>query len=207
MRRARRSERHWRPACLGGRRTRIAPSEPTAASPRPSLHRVDSGPEVLALKGEGITCLPPYVVEEDIAAGRLVRRMLQYESLEMSVSAVCPSGRFLSTKVRAFEDFVAAQLDRTLASRPLGLVPEAAAPSHSPVGPEFAQAWTKRHNACSAADKLRATPATLVANPQHPPPNRGVWRRDPTQLLSLRVNCPRIRIMERGLRWASIASS
>jgi DNA-binding transcriptional LysR family regulator len=89
---------------------------------------------VLALKGEGIIRVPSYVVEEDIAAGRLVRLMPQYESLEMPVSAVYTPGRFLSAKVRAFVDFVAAHLDRTLAPHSPEQALEAAAPSHSRVG-------------------------------------------------------------------------
>jgi len=73
---------------------------------------------MLALKGEGIICVPSFIVGADLAEGLLVRLLDDYEPVETPVSAVYPHGRFLSAKVRAFVDLLAAQLTRTLSDRP-----------------------------------------------------------------------------------------
>lgn len=63
---------------------------------------------VLALRGEGIVRLPVFIVEADLAAGRLVRVLPRYEAKKIPVHAVYPHGQFLSAKVRSFVDFMAA---------------------------------------------------------------------------------------------------
>ena len=62
------------------------------------------------LGGIGITRTPTFVVGEDIAAGRLVSLLPNYQTLEVSMYLVYPQRRHLSPKVRAFVDFVAARI-------------------------------------------------------------------------------------------------
>jgi len=69
----------------------------------------------LALKGEGIICVPAFIVDTDLAAGRLVRLLTDYELAETPISAVYPHNRFVPAKVRTFIDVLAAHLNRTLA--------------------------------------------------------------------------------------------
>jgi DNA-binding transcriptional LysR family regulator len=58
----------------------------------------------LALAGHGIgLCLLP-TVQEDIAAGRLVRLLEPYEAYDRTVYAVYPHSRYVARKVRAFVD-------------------------------------------------------------------------------------------------------
>jgi DNA-binding transcriptional LysR family regulator len=64
---------------------------------------------VLALRGGGIARLPIFVVADDLAAGRLVRLLPQYEAKRIPVHAVYPHGQFLSAKVRSFVEFIAAR--------------------------------------------------------------------------------------------------
>ena len=68
---------------------------------------------VLALRGEGIVRLPMFILEQDLAAGRLVRLLPLYEAKKFPVHAVYPPGQFLSAKVRTFVDFIAARFART----------------------------------------------------------------------------------------------
>jgi DNA-binding transcriptional LysR family regulator len=63
-----------------------------------------------AITGAGIAFQPGFIVDDDIAAGRLVRVLPGWRSLEMGVYAVCPSRKHLSAKVRTFVDFLAAAL-------------------------------------------------------------------------------------------------
>ncbi len=58
----------------------------------------------MVLKGHGIgLCLYP-TVEADIAAGRLVRILQDFEAYDRSVSVIYPHSRHLAAKVRAFVD-------------------------------------------------------------------------------------------------------
>jgi DNA-binding transcriptional LysR family regulator len=63
-----------------------------------------------AIAGAGIAFQPGFIVDDDIAAGRLVRVLPGWRSLEMGVYAVYPSRKHLSAKVRTFVDFLAAAL-------------------------------------------------------------------------------------------------
>jgi DNA-binding transcriptional LysR family regulator len=67
---------------------------------------------VLALRGEGIVRLPMFILDGDLAAGRLVRLLPLYEAQTFLVHAVYPPGQFLSAKVRSFVDFIAARFAR-----------------------------------------------------------------------------------------------
>ena len=63
-----------------------------------------------AVCGAGIAFQPGFIVDEDIAAGRLVRVLPGWHSPEMGVYAVYPSRKHLSAKVRTFVDFLARAL-------------------------------------------------------------------------------------------------
>lgn len=63
-----------------------------------------------AIMGAGIAFQPGFIVDDDLAAGRLVRVLPDWQSTEMGVYAVYPSRKHLSAKVRTFVDFLAAAL-------------------------------------------------------------------------------------------------
>jgi DNA-binding transcriptional LysR family regulator len=74
--------------------------------------RADNGDllRLAALSGAGIVFQPQFIVDADIAAGRLVRLLPQWQSAELGVYAVYPSRKHLSAKVRTFVDFLLAAL-------------------------------------------------------------------------------------------------
>ncbi|MFA5083751.1 MAG: LysR family transcriptional regulator [Hydrogenophilaceae bacterium] len=63
-----------------------------------------------ALAGLGITQQPSFLVDDDLAAGRLVEILSESCSREMGIYAVYPSRKHLSLKVRALADFLAGML-------------------------------------------------------------------------------------------------
>jgi DNA-binding transcriptional LysR family regulator len=64
---------------------------------------------VLALRGQGVFLTPSFVAGEDVASGRLVRILEDYDPIEFAISALYPHRHHLSTKVRTFIDLVAAR--------------------------------------------------------------------------------------------------
>ena len=60
-----------------------------------------------AVGGAGIMLAPTWLVRDDIASGRLRMILDEYELPRMLIHALFPRSRYLSTKVRAFVDFVA----------------------------------------------------------------------------------------------------
>ncbi len=58
-------------------------------------------------------CRAAYMVEDDLAAGRLVRVLDAYPSLALPISAVYPHRRHLAAKVQAFVDFLATRTTRS----------------------------------------------------------------------------------------------
>lgn len=60
--------------------------------------------------GLGISVLPDYMLDADIAAGRLVRVLSSWSLPQGGVHAVYPNARYTSAKVRAFVDFLRNQL-------------------------------------------------------------------------------------------------
>lgn len=71
--------------------------------------RADNG-DVLrcaALAGLGVVQMPTFIIDEDLAAGRLVPVLSDYTSGAVPIWAVYPHNRHLSTKVRMFVDFLA----------------------------------------------------------------------------------------------------
>ena len=71
----------------------------------------DNGDYLLAAAeaGIGITRQPDFMVGESIARGRLVPLLTEYPMPTLQLSAVYPSRRFLSTKVRALVNFLQAE--------------------------------------------------------------------------------------------------
>jgi DNA-binding transcriptional LysR family regulator len=63
----------------------------------------------LALKDAGVILAPDYIVENEVRAGRLIRLLPEYATLETPVHAVYPHSRYLSAKTRTFIDFLAAR--------------------------------------------------------------------------------------------------
>jgi DNA-binding transcriptional LysR family regulator len=59
-----------------------------------------------AIEGLGIALEPTFIVGPDIRAGRLRIVLPDYQVPEITVNAVYPSRRYLSTKVRAFVEFL-----------------------------------------------------------------------------------------------------
>ena len=63
----------------------------------------------MAVAGVGISLEPDFIVAADVRAGRLVRVLPDYQPPRSPISAVYPSRRHLSAKVRTFVDFLAAR--------------------------------------------------------------------------------------------------
>ena len=60
-----------------------------------------------ALAGLGLAWLPSWLIEEDVAAGRLEPALEAYHSIETVISAVWPTAAFLPTRTRAAIDRLA----------------------------------------------------------------------------------------------------
>ena len=74
--------------------------------------RADNGDIIrqAALSAAGILFQPQFIVDDDIASGKLVRILPEWQSEELGVYAVYPSRKHLSAKVRTFVDFLASAL-------------------------------------------------------------------------------------------------
>ncbi|WP_287809091.1 LysR substrate-binding domain-containing protein, partial [Pseudomonas sp.] len=60
--------------------------------------------------GMGIALLPAFIVEDALAAGRLVTVMCDWQAPPISIHAVYPTARRVPQKTRVFIDFMVAQL-------------------------------------------------------------------------------------------------
>jgi DNA-binding transcriptional LysR family regulator len=74
--------------------------------------RADNGDilRLAALSGAGLIFQPRFIVEEDLAARKLVQVLPEFMSPELGIYAIYPSRKHLSPKVRTFVDFLVAQL-------------------------------------------------------------------------------------------------
>ena len=63
----------------------------------------------MAVAGVGIALEPDFIVADEVRAGRLVRVLPDYQPPRSPISAVYPSRRHLSAKVRSFVDYLAAR--------------------------------------------------------------------------------------------------
>jgi DNA-binding transcriptional LysR family regulator len=72
-------------------------------------HRANNGRMLaaLAVNGMGVLFEPDFIVAPEVRAGRLVRLLPGYEPSRSPISAVYPSRRHLSAKVRTFVEFLA----------------------------------------------------------------------------------------------------
>lgn len=61
-----------------------------------------------ALQGMGLAFLPKWLIAHDLQAGRLKRLLPDYRLFEAQLLGVYPSRKYLSSKVRTFLDFIAA---------------------------------------------------------------------------------------------------
>ena len=77
-------------------------------------HRANNGRLLasIAIAGLGVTLEPDFIVAEAVRSGQLVRVLPDYQPPRSPISAVYPSRRHLSAKVRAFVDFLAARFGR-----------------------------------------------------------------------------------------------
>lgn len=77
----------------------------------PPGHRANNGRMLVALAvaGLGITCEPDFIVAPEIQSGRLNKVLSRYRPEEAAISAVYPSRKHLSAKVRQLVDDLAAQ--------------------------------------------------------------------------------------------------
>lgn len=71
-------------------------------------YRANSGLTIraAALEGIGVANIPAFVVREDIESGRLVQVLGEYGPAPVRISAVYPSARLLSRKVKLFVDYM-----------------------------------------------------------------------------------------------------
>ena len=67
---------------------------------------------VAAIAGHGLACLPTYLVGDALQSGRLVTVLDDYMGPPYTLRALYPHNRYLSAKVRAFVDFLAARFGR-----------------------------------------------------------------------------------------------
>ena len=84
----------------------------TRHTPRISFrHRANNGRMLaaMAVAGVGISLEPDFIVADEVRAGRLVRVLPDYQPPRSPISAVYPSRRHLSAKVRSFVDYLAAR--------------------------------------------------------------------------------------------------
>ncbi|AKQ68365.1 Transcriptional regulator, LysR family [Myxococcus hansupus] len=84
---------------------------------RPSCRlRLDSGEAIrdAAIAGLGIAYLPGFLVDEDLARGRLRALLPSCEQEKVPILAIYPSKRYLPAKVRRFIDLMVEQWRATL---------------------------------------------------------------------------------------------
>ncbi len=106
-----RSSPTWRCAsrCCGSSRAAISIDAPCASQANIAI---DTTPGVLAavLAGGGLSVLPDFLVADDLAAGRLIHILPQWQLPSGGIHTVYPAARFRPPKVTAFvEMLIAAQ--------------------------------------------------------------------------------------------------
>ena len=87
-----------------------APDEPALELPASMVTNTLDPQVCFAEQGLGIACVPEIAVREQLRQGRLVTVLDDYNKREMVFHVLWPSSRQLSPKIRAFVDFVAAEL-------------------------------------------------------------------------------------------------
>ncbi len=93
-------------------------------------HRANNGRMLAALAaaGTGVIIEPDFIVAPEVRSGALVRLLPEYSLPRSPISAVYPSRRHLSAKVRGFVDFLAERFAReqpwSLSAAPIGVTPD-----------------------------------------------------------------------------------
>lgn len=64
----------------------------------------------MALFGSGVALLPSYLVVDDLAKGRLVQVLADWDTGTVPIHVVYPANRHIAIKVRRFVDFIAARV-------------------------------------------------------------------------------------------------
>ena len=80
----------------------------------PPRHRANNGQVLasLAVQGLGIVYAPDFIVAHEIRTGQLVPLLPRHRPPRSPISAVYPSRRHLSAKVRSFVEFLAGRFER-----------------------------------------------------------------------------------------------
>jgi len=86
----------------------VGPDGPESVNLKPRFHANNGDTcRAAALDHQGIVFQPTFLVYQDLAAGRLVPILPQYQPRELGIYAVYPSRKHLSGKVRALVNFLA----------------------------------------------------------------------------------------------------
>lgn len=104
---------HWRFMAPGGALSEFAVQGNLRTTSGPALH-------VAMMKGLGIALMPDWSVRDEVASGRLVRLLPEYQvsftSFDNAVYAVYSPTHHLPMKARAFIDYLAAHFQSSLAA-------------------------------------------------------------------------------------------
>lgn len=92
---------HWRFFHGDGRRRSVRFTPRIAVNATPGAHAA-------VLSGAGIAVLPDYLVGPDLAAGRLVRLLPDWQLKSGGIHAILPASRFRPAKVRRFLEAISA---------------------------------------------------------------------------------------------------
>jgi DNA-binding transcriptional LysR family regulator len=91
--------RDWRFEGLGGK--------PESVRVRGNFRTSSSDAlRMMAIRGQGILIAPSFLIADDIAAGTLVHLLPDIVGVELSITAIYPTRRQLSAKVRCFLDLL-----------------------------------------------------------------------------------------------------
>jgi hypothetical protein len=85
----------------------------------------------------GIAYMPSWLVDDDLAGGRLLRLLPAFDSGPVTLFAVYTSRQYMSPKLRTFIDFLSERLGEAKAAAPGGAQarPRASAPGKRPAKP------------------------------------------------------------------------
>jgi hypothetical protein len=116
--------------------------------------RTNSGAVLIvsALAGHGLACLPTYLVGDALQSGRLVTVLDGYMGPPYTLRALYPHNRYLSAKVRAFVDFLAARFGQDPPWDSWCRAPSEQSPSSAPHRRQMTESSTKPGRSRTRAD-------------------------------------------------------
>lgn len=83
-----------------------------------------------AAQGLGVTCQPDFIIEDDLAAGRVVEILADFPMPELGIHALLPGNRHVPRRVRALIEFLADRLSgKTLPNSVVAAHPPVARPA------------------------------------------------------------------------------